>query len=53
MSIGTGTWRMPHRTGGTRVARRVRPLRDQLALTSGLPAPFLVALALVPFRTDV
>nr|WP_052425162.1 DUF4118 domain-containing protein [Streptomyces fulvoviolaceus] len=44
---------MPHRTGGTRVARRVRPLTDQLALTAGLLVPFLVALALVPFRTDV
>ncbi|MFG2550081.1 DUF4118 domain-containing protein [Streptomyces sp. NPDC048581] len=29
------------------------PLRDRLALVSGLVAPFLVALALVPFRADL
>ncbi|MET8292100.1 DUF4118 domain-containing protein [Streptomyces sp. NBC_01455] len=29
------------------------PLRDRLALVAGLVAPFLVALVLVPFRTDL
>lgn len=29
------------------------PLRDRLALATGLAAPFLVALALVPFRTSL
>ncbi|WP_328544120.1 DUF4118 domain-containing protein [Streptomyces europaeiscabiei] len=29
------------------------PLRDRLALAAGLVGPFLVALALVPFRTDL
>jgi hypothetical protein len=29
------------------------PLRDRLALVAGLVGPFLVALALVPFRTDL
>ncbi|MET8330924.1 DUF4118 domain-containing protein [Streptomyces sp. NPDC005181] len=29
------------------------PLRDRLALLAGLAGPFLVALALVPFRTDL
>ncbi|NUP39341.1 MAG: histidine kinase [Streptomyces sp.] len=43
----------PH-AGTARVASAsARPLRDRLALTAGLVAPFLVALALVPFRTDL
>ncbi|MGA5500046.1 hypothetical protein [Streptomyces umbrinus] len=29
------------------------PLRDRLALLAGLAGPFLVALLLVPFRTDL
>ncbi|MGW7041373.1 DUF4118 domain-containing protein [Streptomyces avermitilis] len=29
------------------------PIRDRLALVAGLVGPFLVALALVPFRTDL
>ncbi|SES09537.1 hypothetical protein SAMN04487983_10319 [Streptomyces sp. yr375] len=50
----TGTGRLSHRTAGPRVASAgAWPLRDRLALTAGLAAPFLVALALVPFRTDL
>lgn len=54
MSTETGTWRPLRRTQGRRVASASAwPLRDRLALTAGLGAPFLVALALVPFRTDL
>ncbi|MCT9084258.1 DUF4118 domain-containing protein [Streptomyces fulvoviolaceus] len=54
MSTETGTSRLSHRTEGSRSASaRARPLRDRLALTAGLIAPFLVALTLVPFRTDL
>jgi hypothetical protein len=49
MSTGTSTWRMPRRTGGT----RAWPSRDGTALAAGLLTPFLVASALVPFRTDL
>ncbi|MEV6947856.1 hypothetical protein AB0N07_39105 [Streptomyces sp. NPDC051172] len=51
MSTMTGTWRL-HRRGRAR-ALRTWPLRDRLALAAGFAAPFLVALALVPFRTSV
>ncbi|MFE9096939.1 DUF4118 domain-containing protein [Streptomyces sp. NPDC007264] len=54
MSTETGTWRLLHRAKGPRPAPAgARPLRDRLALTAGLVAPFLAALALVPFRTDL
>jgi hypothetical protein len=54
MSTETGTWRLSHRTQGSRVASAgAWPLRDRLALTAGLAAPFLVALTLVPFRTGL
>ncbi|MFJ5974676.1 DUF4118 domain-containing protein [Streptomyces sp. NPDC093060] len=52
MSTVTGTWKR-HRTGRTRATPWTWPLRDRLALTAGLAAPFLVALALVPFRTSL
>jgi membrane protein YdbS with pleckstrin-like domain len=29
------------------------PVRDRIALAAGLVCPFLVALVLVPFRTDL
>ncbi|MEU6511932.1 DUF4118 domain-containing protein [Streptomyces sp. NPDC046942] len=51
MSTVPGTWKL-HRTRGGQSARPL-PLRDRLALTAGLAAPFLVALALVPFRTSL
>ncbi|WP_218639395.1 DUF4118 domain-containing protein [Streptomyces sp. IMTB 2501] len=50
MSAVTGTWKL-HRTESR--APRPWPLRDRLALPSGLVGPFLAALALVPFRTSV
>lgn len=54
MSTETGTWRLWHRTEGLRFASASDwPPRDRLALTAGLGVPFLVALALVPFRTDL
>ncbi|MGW1211580.1 DUF4118 domain-containing protein [Streptomyces sp. NPDC002499] len=43
----TGTWRMP------RTDRGIQPSRNQLAVAASLLAPFLVALALVPFRTHL
>ncbi len=52
MSTVAGTWR-PHRTGRGRAMFWTWPLRDRLALAAGLAAPFLVALALVPFRTSL
>ncbi|WP_406441503.1 DUF4118 domain-containing protein [Streptomyces sp. NBC_00631] len=52
MSTVTGSWKL-HRGGGARVTPRSWPLRDRLALTAGLAAPFLVALALVPLRTSL
>jgi hypothetical protein len=52
MSTVTGTWKL-HRTGGTRGTARGWPLRDRLALAAGLAAPFLAALALLPFRTSL
>lgn len=52
MSIVTGTWKL-HRTGEARATSRTWPLRDRLAVAAGLAAPFLVALALVPFRTSL
>ncbi|GGW24136.1 DUF4118 domain-containing protein [Streptomyces alanosinicus] len=51
MSTVPGTWKL-HRTRGSQAARPL-PLRDRLALTAGLAAPFLVALALVPLRTSL
>ncbi|MGW3124015.1 DUF4118 domain-containing protein [Streptomyces sp. NPDC001107] len=54
MSTETGTWRLPHRTKDPRVAAaRTWPPWDRLALTAALIAPFLLAFALVPFRTDL
>jgi hypothetical protein len=50
MSTVTGTWKQ-HRRGETRATPRTWPVRDRLALAAALAAPFLVALALVPFRT--
>jgi len=53
MSTETGgMWRL-HRTEAAGGTRAVRLTRDRLALAAGLAAPFLVALALVPFRTDL
>ncbi|WP_316758955.1 DUF4118 domain-containing protein [Streptomyces herbicida] len=52
MSTETGTWRL-HRTRGANTTLHAWPLRDRLALAAGVAAPFLVALALVPFRTDL
>ncbi|MEV6293565.1 DUF4118 domain-containing protein [Streptomyces sp. NPDC051896] len=49
MSTETGAWRL-HRT---HTPAHPWPLRDRLALAAGLAAPFLVALALVPFRTGL
>jgi K+-sensing histidine kinase KdpD len=45
--------RRPHGTGGTLGTTAAWPTRDRLALAAGLVAPFLVALALVPLRTDL
>ncbi|MDC0770919.1 DUF4118 domain-containing protein [Streptomyces sp. HD] len=53
IGTGIGTWRRPHRRGGTRGTADSWPLRDRLALAAGLLAPFLVALAIVPFRADL
>lgn len=51
LSTAARRWR-PHRsTDGTRAA--TWPARDRVALAVGLVVPFLVALALVPFRTNV
>ncbi|MFF8729012.1 DUF4118 domain-containing protein [Streptomyces sp. NPDC015171] len=50
MSTMTGTWK-PYRRDTDRAAPRTRPARDLLALAAALAGPFLVALALVPFRT--
>ncbi|WP_411577315.1 DUF4118 domain-containing protein [Streptomyces sp. HUAS TT20] len=50
MSTETGAWRMLH---GKHAPAHTWPLRDRLALTAGLAAPFLVALTLVPFRTGL
>lgn len=44
--------RRPHLDRSSAVASG-RPARDRLASAAGLVAPLLVALALVPFRTDV
>ncbi|MFE0516512.1 DUF4118 domain-containing protein, partial [Streptomyces sp. NPDC058964] len=52
MSTETGTWRL-HRTRGANTTVRAWSLRDRLALAAGVAAPFLVALALVPFHTDL
>ncbi|MGW2233396.1 DUF4118 domain-containing protein [Streptomyces sp. NPDC001759] len=52
MSAVTGTWR-PRRTGRARAVFPAWSVRDRLALTAGLAAPFLAALALVPFRTSL
>ncbi|MFE0518978.1 DUF4118 domain-containing protein [Streptomyces sp. NPDC058954] len=52
MSTVTGTWR-PRRTGRARAVFPAWSVRDRLALTAGLAAPFLAALALVPFRTSL
>ncbi|MFF4508890.1 DUF4118 domain-containing protein [Streptomyces sp. NPDC001401] len=49
MSTVTSAWKL--RQNRTRTTNRTWPLRDRLALTAGLAGPFLVALALVPFRT--
>ncbi|WP_460110052.1 DUF4118 domain-containing protein [Streptomyces sp. YKOK-J1] len=49
MSTETGAWRL-HRT---HTPAHLWPLRDRLALAAGLAAPFLVAIALVPFRTGL
>ncbi|MEU9993719.1 DUF4118 domain-containing protein [Streptomyces sp. NPDC048045] len=52
MSSMTGTWKL-HRTRGIRPTPRTWPPRDRIALTAGLVAPFLVAVALVPLRTSL
>ncbi|MGW0885107.1 hypothetical protein [Streptomyces sp. NPDC002671] len=52
MSTETGIWRAHHGRPG-RAKAPGRPRRDRLALAAGLLAPFLVALALVPFRTGL
>lgn len=52
MTIETGIRRL-YGTSGTRGRTAARPTRDRLALAAGLVAPFLVALALVPLRTDL
>ncbi|MER6127975.1 DUF4118 domain-containing protein [Streptomyces sp. NPDC001795] len=52
MSTLTGTWKL-HRGGGTRAKPSTWSLRDRLALAAGLATPFLVALALVPFRASL
>lgn len=41
------------RTGAEGRSRRPRPPRDLIAMTAGLAVPFLVTLALVPFRTGL
>ncbi|MGW1777984.1 DUF4118 domain-containing protein [Streptomyces sp. NPDC002143] len=51
MSTETGI-RKPH-PGTVAMAMSGGPARDRLAPAAGLLAPFLVALALVPFRTDL
>jgi hypothetical protein len=54
MSTAPGDWKQHHhRAGRIPAMLRTFPLRDRLALTAGLLAPFLVALALVPFRTTL
>lgn len=52
MSTPTGTWKQ-HRTRGSRSTPAARSTRERLAPAAGLAAPFLVALALVPFRTSL
>ncbi|WP_329281836.1 DUF4118 domain-containing protein [Streptomyces sp. NBC_01451] len=54
MNAETGRWRRSGRPKGPRLtlAAAWQP-RDRLALTAGLVTPFLVALALVPLRTDL
>ncbi|NNN34252.1 DUF4118 domain-containing protein [Streptomyces sp. S3(2020)] len=51
MSTESGRW-TPHRTT-TGTKPEGRPLPDRVALAAGFLAPFLVALALVPFRTEL
>ncbi|GAA3783033.1 hypothetical protein GCM10022403_016950 [Streptomyces coacervatus] len=51
MSTATGPWKLYRTTSGPRTT--AWPARDRIALAAGLVAPFLVALALVPFRTDL
>ncbi|MER6419771.1 DUF4118 domain-containing protein [Streptomyces sp. NPDC001137] len=51
MSTVTSAWKLHQ--GGTRTTPGTWPLRDRFALTAGLLGPFLVALALVPFRTGL
>nr|WP_079057858.1 DUF4118 domain-containing protein [Streptomyces cellostaticus] len=48
----TGTWKL-HRPHRARSTARPWPPRDRLALAAGLIAPPAVALALVPFRTEL
>ncbi|MER5545267.1 DUF4118 domain-containing protein [Streptomyces sp. CG4] len=50
MSAVTGTWKL-HRAQSR--APWTWPMRDRLALAAALVAPFLVSLALVPFRTSL
>ncbi|MGW4566961.1 DUF4118 domain-containing protein [Streptomyces sp. NPDC004561] len=52
MSAARGTWK-PHRRGGAHATPGPWPLRDRFALAAALAVPFLVALALVPFRTSL
>ncbi|MFJ9559388.1 DUF4118 domain-containing protein [Streptomyces fuscichromogenes] len=53
MSTVNGSWKL-HRGGEpARSTLRPWPLRDRIALASGLAAPFLAALVLVPFRTNL
>ncbi|MEV7242380.1 DUF4118 domain-containing protein [Streptomyces sp. NPDC093248] len=52
MSTVSGIGKL-HRTGGTPAASRAWSPRDRLALAAGLAAPFLVAWAMVPFRTGL
>ncbi|PWI16943.1 histidine kinase [Streptomyces sp. Act143] len=51
MSTESSRWTLHRTTTGTKPGDR--PLRDRVALAVGFLAPFLVALALVPFRTDL
>jgi len=51
MSTATNLWRAHRTTAGPSAANR--PTRDRTALAAGLAGPFLVALALVPFRMDL
>ncbi|MEV6483091.1 DUF4118 domain-containing protein [Streptomyces sp. NPDC051576] len=51
MSTMTSAWKL--RRSRTRTTPRTWPSRDRLALPAGLAGPFLAALVLVPFRTDV